>query len=83
MEQEIKLEMKRQGLTMEVDREEFAVALKTWRIRQGLRQRDVAKMFGVSRDTIMWCENARPVSWRMAYRIFARLAQELRKEGQA
>lgn len=79
-EKEIKLEMKQQGLSMEVDRNEFALALKTWRLRQGLTQRQVADMFGTSRYTIMKAENAKTVTWEMAYRLFAKLAQELRKE---
>lgn len=79
-EKEIKLEMKQQGLSMEVDRNEFALALKTWRLRQGFTQRQVADMFGTSRFTIMKAENAKTVTWEMAYRLFAKLAQELRKE---
>lgn len=77
---QIKVEMKQQGLTMEVDKNEFALALKTWRLRQGLLQREVAEMFGCSRYTIMKAENAKTVTWEMAYRLFAKLAAELRKE---
>lgn len=72
--------MKQQGLTMEVDKNEFALALKTWRLRQGLLQREVAEKFGCSRYTIMKAENAKTVTWEMAYRLFAKLAAELKKE---
>lgn len=78
---EIRVEMKQQGLTMEVDREEFALALKTWRLRQNLTQRQVGQMFGVSRFTIMRAEAGKAITWEIAYRLFARLSQELRKEG--
>ena len=78
--EQIKVEMKQKGLTMDVDKNEFALALKTWRLRQGLLQREVADMFGCSRYTIMKAENAKTVTWEMAYRLFAKLAAELRKE---
>lgn len=80
MMDQIKVEMKPKGLTMDVDKNEFALALKTWRLRQGLLQREVADMWGCSRYTIMKAENAKTVTWEMAYRLFAKLAAELRKE---
>lgn len=76
----IEAKMERQGLTMETDREEFAMALKTWRLRTGKTQEDVAKAWRCSRYTILRAERAKPISWMMAYRLFAHLAQELRKE---
>lgn len=78
--EQIKVEMKPQGLTMDVDKNEFALALKTWRLRSGLTQREVADRFGCSRYTIMKAENAKSVTWEMAYRLFAKLSGELRKE---
>lgn len=77
---QIKVEMKQQGLTMEVDRNEFALALKTWRLRKGLTQRQVADMWDVSRFTIIRAENGKPLTWEMAYRLFAKLSSELKKE---
>ena len=77
---EIKVEMKPKGLEMEVDKNEFALALKTWRLRSGLTQKQVADKWGCSRFTIMRAENAKNVTWEMAYRLFARLSDELRKE---
>lgn len=74
--------MNRNDLSMEVDRQEFALALKTWRLRKGLLQREVAEQFGVSRYTIIRAENAQPITWMMAYRLFAKLSDELRKEAQ-
>lgn len=79
---QIKVEMKPNGLEMDVDKNEFALALKTWRLRSGLTQREVGQRFGVSRYTIMKAENAKNVTWEMAYRLFAKLAVELRKEVQ-
>ena len=79
---QIKVEMKPQGLTMEVDKNEFALALKTWRLRQGLTQSEVGLKFGCSRYTIMRAENAKQVTWEMAYRLFAKLANELKREGE-
>lgn len=80
--EQIKVEMKSQGLTMEVDKNEFALALKTWRLRHALTQRQLATKWGCSRYTIMRAENGKAVTWEMAYRLFARLSDELRKEGQ-
>lgn len=80
--EQIKVEMKPKGLEMDVDKNEFALALKTWRLREGLTQREVAARFGCSRYTIMKAENARSVTWEMAYKMFAKLANELRKEAE-
>lgn len=79
---EIKVEFKPQGIKMEADREQFALALKTWRLRSRLTQKEVGERFGCSRYTIMNCEKAKPVSWAQAYRIFACLAKELKEEDQ-
>lgn len=69
------------GLDMEVDKEQFALALKTWRLRQGLTQKQVGEQWGCSRYTILRAEKAKNLTWEMAYRLFAKLANELRKEG--
>ena len=76
----IQVEFKPYGITMDTDREQFALALKTWRLRAGLTQNQVADRWGTSRYTIIKCENAKPVSWPQAYRIFAQLAKELKNE---
>lgn len=78
----IKVEMKPIDIHMEVDKKEFALALKTWRLRQGLLQREVAEKWGVSRYAIIKAENAQPISWMMAYRIFARLSDALKEDGE-
>lgn len=80
METVINAKMERQGLRMETDREEFAMALKTWRLRTGKTQDEVAKEWKCSRYTILRAERAKAISWTMAYRLFAHLAAELRKE---
>lgn len=80
---QITVEMKPAGLSMEVDKTEFALALKTWRLRQGLTQSQVGQRWNCSRYTIMRAENAKNVTWEMAYRLFARLSDELRKEAQS
>ena len=80
MENQIKVEMKQQGLTMQTDQQDFALALKTWRLRQGLTQTQVGQLWGCSRFTVMRAENAKNLTWEMAYRLFAKLSDELRKE---
>lgn len=80
MVKQIKAEMTNQGLEMYVDRDLFAMSLKTWRLRMGFTQRQVADMFKVSRYTIMRAEASRPITWEMAYRLFARLSEELQNE---
>lgn len=72
--------MKPQGVTMNVDRQQFALALKTWRLRANLTQREVGEMWNTSRYTIMKAEKAKAISWEQAYKLFARLSEELRKE---
>lgn len=74
------MEMKPNGLAMDVDKNEFALALKTWRLRQGLTQAQVGQRWGCSRFTVMRAECAKQLTWEMAYRLFAKLADELRKE---
>lgn len=70
----------RVGLDLKIDREEMALSLKTYRIRQGLTQQQLGEFWGVSRFTIIRAEKAKPVSWEAAYRIFARLSAALRDE---
>lgn len=77
---QIVAEMKPQGVTMDVDRQQFALALKTWRLRANLTQREVGEMWNTSRYTIMKAEKAKSISWEQAYKLFARLSEELRKE---
>lgn len=78
--EKIVAEMKREGVTMDVDRQQFALALKTWRLRANLTQRQVGEMWNTSRYTIMKAEKANPISWEQAYKLFAHLSDELRKE---
>lgn len=78
--QTITIEMKPKGLAMETNREDFALALKTWRLRKNMTQQQVAERWGVSRYTILRAERAKAVSWTIAYKLFGHLAEELRKE---
>ena len=77
----IEVKMERVGLTMDIDKEAFAVALKTWRLRHGLTQAQAGDKWGLSRYTIMRAESGKNITWETAYRMFARLSEELRKEG--
>lgn len=77
----IEVEMRPNGLDMDIDKQSFALALKTWRLRNGLSQVDAGKRFNCSRYTIIRAESARNITWEQAYRMFAKLAAELRKEG--
>lgn len=81
--EQITVEMKPKGLEMTANREQVALALKTWRLRQGLTQKQVGDMWGMSRWTILRIEAAQPCSWMMCYRIFAKLSEELEKERRA
>ena len=76
----IKVTMKKNGLSMETDKNEFALALKTWRLRNGLTQAQVGERWNCSRFTIIRAESAKNLTWEMAYRLFAKLSDELRKE---
>lgn len=67
-------------LRVETNREDFALELKTWRLRMNLTQAQVGARFGVSRYTIIRAENAQELSWEMAYRLFALLSKELKNE---
>lgn len=78
----ITTEMKQKGLSLQVDREQLAMSLKTWRLRSGLTQNEVASRWGISRFTVIRIEKGREVSWEIAYRTFAKLSEELRAEGQ-
>lgn len=80
--EQINVEMKPVGISMDVDKQQFALALKTWRLRSGLTQKEVGERFGCSRYTIMRCERGKDITWEMAYKMFARLSEELRKEAQ-
>lgn len=75
--------MSAQGVDMSVNREEMALALKQWRIRNDLTQRQLAARWNMSRESIIRIEKAKPVTWQLAYRVFAKLSQELRSEGLA
>lgn len=72
--------MNREGLSMETDHEQFAMALKTWRLRKGYTQRRLAELWQVSRFTIMRAEAAKQLTWEMTYKLFARLSFELERE---
>lgn len=79
----IVVNMKVDGLEVDIDKKAFAMALKTWRLRRGLTQRQVGSMWGCSRYTIMRAEGGKNVTWEQAYRLFAKLSEELKKEGES
>jgi len=78
----IEVNMEARGLEMDVNRQEFALALKTWRLRNALTQKEVGERWGMSRFTIMRAESGKNITWEMAYKLFAKLSQELKKEGE-
>lgn len=75
--------MKRQGLTMQASRDDMALALKTYRLRAGLTQEELAKQWGTSRYTLLRIERGKACSWMTAYRIFAKLSDALARENAA
>lgn len=82
MSEKITIEMKADGLEMDTNRQQFALAVKTWRLRQNLTQREVAERWDMSRRSIIRAENGQPMSWEQTYRMFVALSDELRKEAQ-
>lgn len=77
----IEVKIERKGLEMNINREDFALQLQTWRLRTGRTQEEAGKLLGCSRYIIIDIEKAKPISWRMAYRVFAHFAEQLREEG--
>ena len=71
---------RRNGLSVEVDRQDFALSLKTWRLRQNLTQTQLAHRWGTNRFLIIKAENAKSISWEHAYWLFSKLAHELENE---
>jgi DNA-binding XRE family transcriptional regulator len=78
--EEIKVTMKQNGLKMESNKEDVAMAVKTFRLRKGWTQEQLARHWVCSRYTIIRIEKAKNLSWEMAYKTFARLSEDLRKE---
>ena len=75
--------LKRAGLTLTADRADVSIAIKTYRLRQDLTQEQLADKWNISRYTIMRLEAARPVSWEMTYKVWARLSEDLANENRA
>lgn len=73
-------EMHQKGIMLETDVPTFAVALRTWRIRQNMSQEQVARRWGVSRHTILRCESGKDQHWTTRYRLFYCLCKELNAE---
>lgn len=71
------------GLSVDIDRQEFALALKTYRLRVNLTQKQLAQLWGTNRYAIIKAETAKPISWELAYKLFAKLSNALRDESQA
>lgn len=65
---------------MDADRQQVALAVKTYRLRRGMTQQQLGDRWGCSRWTIIRIEQAKNVSWESAYKVFARLSDELAEE---
>ena len=76
----IEAKVKQRGLTIETDAIQLAMSLKTYRLRMGLTQRQLAEQWGCSRYTIMRLEATKKTTWEMMYRVFNRLNEALMKE---
>lgn len=72
--------MTRRGLVMDANAEELAMSLKTFRLRQGLTQEQLAGRWGCSRWTIIRLEQCKRVSWETTYRIYNQLVKDMTKE---
>ena len=75
-----KLQAKDNGLRVDIDRQEFALELKKWRLRKAYTQQQVAERWGISRYTIIRAERAQNLTWEMAYRCFNAWSHELISE---
>lgn len=73
--------IKRNGLKMEADVVELAWQLKTYRIRSGLTQKQLAEKWGVSRYTLIRIEGGYEVGWPTMYKVASKLIQATREEG--
>lgn len=81
MNEALNVTMRVQGMSLEItNQQEFALALKTWRLRNALTQEDAGRRFGCSRYTFIRAEAGKKLSWETTYKLFARLAAELEKE---
>lgn len=78
--EKITVELVQKGTTLDADRQQFALALKTWRLRNHFTQEQTAKAIGCSRWTILRAEKGEQISWQALYRIFAFLSTELQRE---
>ena len=70
----------KRGLTIQINKERFALALKTYRLRNGLTQEQLAKKWKMSRWSILRVEKCHEISWEQAYIIYNLLMDELQKE---
>lgn len=81
MNEALNLTMRVQGMALEIsNQQEFALALKTWRLRNALTQADAGRLFGCSRYTIIRAEAGKKLSWETTYKLFAHLVTQLEKE---
>lgn len=78
--EDLRVTMKQNGLKVESNKEDVAIAVKTFRLRKGWTQEQLARHWGCSRYTIIRIEKAKQLSWEMAYKTVVRLWEDLRKE---
>lgn len=74
---------KENGHEMDVDRDQVALAVKKFRLRLGLSQRELGERWGLTRYQIIRVEKAKNLSWEAAYKTWAMLLRDLAKEGGA
>lgn len=70
----------RKGVEVTVSREELAITIKTWRLRQNLTQKQAAARFGTSRWSWIKMEAAQAIGWETAYKVYNQLVKELAQE---
>lgn len=75
-EEKLTIEWKPVGVKMETDRQQFALSMHMWRARHQLTQREAAVKCGVSRETWIRLEHAKPLSWQIVYKVFAAISSE-------
>lgn len=78
--EQIKTTAQPTGNEMVIDRQAFALSLKTYRLRNGLTQQQLGDIMKTSRYTIIRAENCKNITWESAYRVFAKLSRLLEAE---
>lgn len=79
-EKKVRVDIIPRGDEVDIDKASFGLALKMFRLRNNLTQKQLGERWGLSRYTILRAEKGVNLTWESAYRLFSRLSVELAKE---